>query len=427
MDITAFIVFSIEFVLFTLIFLFLNSQTAEKICQQKKGYLILTIGILLAQIIAIFFIKNEVGDVFLFSKAGHYLRLKLDFYEFDITHSQYPFFPFLIYFYALGNFLAENISNFTFSFYHKLLILLPCVYFLSYQIKRHPSSLPVELRRVIQLKFLASPLTYSIILFHGQTDVVLLLFFFLGANFLLRKDKSYTNLLTGTFFFACSVLAKTWSIVFFPVIVKFQRNIVKTVTLIIVTLLLLAADLYLYSVTVYYTKLSNIWPALIKPGGPVSIWGFTFILSPLPSVISWVTSHNLFLFAPMLSLCIILILKKNFSFWQSCFLLILGIYLVIPNWGIQYLFWVWPFIFMIYVSLKQRDILIFNLISTIYLFMNYGNIALGKQLIPAKPILFTGLLLWLFIFYWFINQLKTGFKLKEKKEYNLLRHIKFNE
>ena len=414
-DISAFITFSVEFVLFTLIFLFLNTPAAKKICQRKKSYLVLITGILFAQIVAILFIKNEVGDVFLFSKAGHYLRLKLDFYEFDSTHSQFPFFPFLIYFHALGNFLAENIGFFTFSFYLKLLLLLPCVYLLSYQINRNLSSLPIESKRVAQLQFLASPLTYAIILFHGQVDVVLLVFFIFSVKFLLRHERSYQNLLIGSFFFACSILAKTWSIIFFPVLMKFQKNITKTTILIIITILLLAADIYLYTVTVYYTKLSNILPALIKPGGPVGIWGVTYILSSLPKVINWVAFHNLLIFASMLGIFIILILKKNSTFWQSCFLLILGVYLVIPNWGFQYLFWIWPFLFMIYDFLRKRDFLIFNLISSIYLFMNYGNIAFGKQIIPVKPILLTGLFLWLFIFYWFVKQLKTFSVQKEKQ------------
>ena len=114
---------------------------------------------------------------------------------------------------------------------------------------------------------------------------------------------------------------------------------------------------------------------------------------------------DVFLFVPALGLCTLLILRNNFTFWQSCFLLILAVYLVIPNWGVQYLFWIWPFLYLVDDFVRKKDVLVFNLISSFYLFLNYGNIVSERLIFPTRIIFSVGFCLWLFILYWFVKQL----------------------
>ena len=76
----------------------------------------------LIQLVSITSFGKEVGDIKGFSQVGWYYRHEMDIYQIDRAPYRYPFFPFLIPVLALGNFLAEKIPFFPFSFYLKLLL-----------------------------------------------------------------------------------------------------------------------------------------------------------------------------------------------------------------------------------------------------------------------------------------------------------------
>jgi len=108
------------FVFITMIHLFLWSKKGKKFSNQHQTYL-LQIAVILIQLLIAAFFKKEVGDVALFSGAGWHLRHKIDFYWVDANHTQYPFFPFLIFLHAGLNLLSEILVIFSFSFYLKII------------------------------------------------------------------------------------------------------------------------------------------------------------------------------------------------------------------------------------------------------------------------------------------------------------------
>jgi len=398
-DILIFFLFG---VIFIILFLLSYSNFVKKLLSGEKTYRFLLFLILLFQITAIALTKFEVGDVFLFSKAGHYLGEKLDFYEFDSAHSQYPFFPFLMYFYSIFHLLAGSFNFFTFSFFLKLFLLLPCLWGLSFLVKSAGNN-EIE-KRLSQIQFLTSPIVYFVILFHGQTDVVLLFLFFASAIVSLPVLKT-KNTLIGAIFFGLSILAKTWSVIFIPMYLLFQKNLKKSLLFFLTVILILIADIFIYFKSVYYTKLDNIIPAISKPGGPSGVWGLSFFFSPFINAVEFITKNNLVIFAILLSIIYFLVWKTKRNFWESCFLLILGIYLIIPNWGVQYLFWILPFIFIIKPGLSPKLVQTFTFLATAYLLASYTNIIFNRQAINLSYIYSLGIILWLFIFYWFVFEI----------------------
>lgn len=334
------------------------------------------------------------------------MRNNIDFYQIDRDHSKYPFSPLLLFVFAPLNGITEYFTFFTFSFYLKLFILIPSLYLLGYllfiQYKRESAT---NARRFF-LQFLTSPITYCVVLFHGQIDVILLFLFFLGSKLLLTSQIR-KNYIIGILLYGLSIAAKTWSIVFLPALVKYVKTIPKFLQLIGGIGLVLVSIILLYSRFVFDPKFDVVFQATFRAGGPIGIWGLSFILSFYPSLLTWLMQHNLLIFVVLFFFFQTLILRKNISFFQSCFLTILSIYIIIPNWGIQYLFWIMPFLYILKTKLNRIQINVFLTLSSVYLFLNYlNNSTEEKILVPSPFIHSVGFLLWIFITYWFIYVLR---------------------
>ena len=122
-------------------------------------------GALLIQLILAGLLTKEVGDVMVSSGAGWHLRHLIDFYFIDSQHTQYPFFPFLIFLYSGLNLIQESVGWLTFSFYLKI-ILAVCLFILSQLINDNDSCEQLTQRWVL----VTHPLTTMIIFFHRQVN-----------------------------------------------------------------------------------------------------------------------------------------------------------------------------------------------------------------------------------------------------------------
>lgn len=367
---------------------------------RKKIFLYLIIFI---QIVFSAMLRKEIGDVMLFSGAGWHLRHRLDFYFIDQGHSQYPFFPLLIFPYALFNLLTETFSFFTFSFYLKLFLLLPSLYLISKLILQRQKKHSNPWRQLQQMQFLSHPLVYAIVVFHGQTDVVLLSLF-LFFIFYQQKKK-----ITAAFFYSLSVLAKTWSILFLPLIVKFEKKWQHRFTFLLILFITLMADIFIYTRLVEGSSFRTVLPAVLKAGGAVGDWGLPFLISLLfPSLVQLIKLKSLLFFIILFSLCQWLIYKKKTSFLESIFLTILSFYLVLSKWAGQYLFWIWPFIFLIKEKLRSKNYNLFSFLSTIYIFLYYFQVIIGKEACLTFIVNLAGLCLWGFLLFWFVSFLRKN-------------------
>ena len=375
--------FLVELFVFSGLYLFFQSKTASVLITQKKNFYWLLGLTIILQIIGIALFKKEAGDVRLFGAAGWWLRQKGDFYYIDQTHGQYPFFPFLIFFHAVFNFFSEITPLFTFSFYLKLFCLLPSLYFLSWQIKD----------KIARLQLLTHPLTFMAVIFHGQIDVVLLAFLIASMLFLIKKSSTGKIGWAGILY-ALSILSKTWSVVFFPVICKILQRPFKIVKFSLMTLLTVFLDVFFYTRLVG-SSFRQVFQAVISAGGTSGIWGISFIFP-------FVKINPLLFFTVLFIFLQIIILRKEQSIWQTCLLTVLGILLIIPKWGIQYLFWLLPFLFLAPEALKSKEALVFTVLGSLYAFLNYFNIAKEATTVNQNVINLTGFCLWGLLVYWFI-------------------------
>jgi hypothetical protein len=135
----------------------------------------------------------------------------------------------------------------------------------------------------------------------------------------------------------------------------------------------------------------------------VAEWGVSLALRPWAAELQKV---NLFIFATGMVGIYGLLLWKKPAGWLAYVIMILGVYVVIPNFGVQYLFWVVPFLYL--TKLKQsRQMAIFSSLGGLYVFLSYLNIAAGVETIPFVLVRAVGFVLWLFCGWWVWQLLKV--------------------
>lgn len=347
------------------------------------------------QITTIFLTKFQVGDVMLFSGAGYYFRNGVDFYWIDKDHTQYPFFPFLIFFHAMANKLTYVLPSVNFVQILKLLLLV-ALYWIASFIYQNSKLVLVDKRKQV-LEFLLNPITYAVVLFHGQIDVILIAFFMLSSQLLL-KTKLLKGLVTSGLLFGASVATKTWSVIFLPIYLKFF-GLKKTIIVGITALLFLFADIFIYTRMVFGSGFRVVVPAVLKPGGPVGIWGISLIFNRWSDFLA---HNNLIIFGGLITLGLLLIISRKLTYWNSVCALLIWVYLIIPNWGVQYLFWVVPFLFI--TNNPKRNV--YFLLSGVYVCLSYVNVILGEGAINSNLTNWIGLVLWGYISFMFLRVLE---------------------
>lgn len=390
----------ISFFLVTIFFFLSYSKKLKKIISHNHIYKLIIGLIFIIYLLFSALFKFEVGDVMLFSGSGWHLRHQIDFYWIDSDHTQYPFFPLMIYYHALANYLSEILPQLTFSFYLKAL-LIPVLFYVSYLINRANS-------RLAQIRFLLSPITFSVIAIHGQIDIVLLAFYLTTVNLINRNTVTHNTFLSAATY-AFSIAAKTWSIIFLPAIVYYQNNFKKSLLWIMIVMFLLLTNIMVYVNSVFGSSFDTIWPALLRPGGPIGIWGLTLISSVYPPTLLLIQRHNLIVYALLLSLIIIISLWKSKSLIQASFLIVLGSLMITPNFGIQYLFWLVPFLYWVNPKIKSFDYSLgFTIICLPYLFTGYATVVAKQPVVSSSLSSLFSLLIWLYLIYGFIHFTKKS-------------------
>ncbi len=389
------------FLITSLINLFFWNKKREKFLTKFNYPFLLVIILILGQLVLSFFFKKQVGDVFLFSGAGYHLRHKIDFYWIDSNHTQYPFFPFLIFLFAPLNYLSETQPWFNFSFCLKAVLSL-CLVLLSYLICKNPTSRQIDRQKIIwAIRFVSNPITFAIIFYHGQIDVILLTF--LIAAIILLKQQSWSQILQSSLLFACSIASKTWSVLILPQVIWQIRSWPKKFIYFLLIVGFLLANIKFYGLIIG-SNFETVTNALLAPGGPGGNWGLSLLLKPIWSILA---PYRLLIFLSLFGILQLLILLSKKNLLQTALLTILSFYLTTPNWGVQYLFWQIPLIFIL-ASQKKLKVSKLNLILTsLYCLITYLNISLIQ---PAKFLstLATLIGLGLYIFYlqWFNTLLK---------------------
>lgn len=392
--------FTTAFLGTSLMFGLFQVSAIQKLFQSKVLFWTLITTVLAGYLTAAWLQQEPVGDVMLFGSAGEYLRKKIDFYWIDSAHSQYPFFPFLIFLHAVLAWLG-NLMGVSFTFLLKCTLLAPLGY-LTYWVSSKQQT-PLA-RRASAITFLSSPITYSVVFYHGQVDIFLMAFFVLSMSLWSFRNPSITQTVASSLTYAASVASKTWSILFMPLLLKFQRDKIQWFLFGSLTVFALLANIVFYTRWVIGSSVSTVIPALLAPGGPIGLWGITLITPLIPTLLA----YKLPIYIILLAVGYWLILGRKMTFWQSVTLFILWLYIVAIHWAVQYLFWALPFLLILRTWVGQKWFHTFHLLASLYVLGSYLNVAHHGVLVNPTLIAGVGVVLWVMTAWQLAFQIKNA-------------------
>ncbi len=367
-----------------------------------RFFSIITMMLLLFWLITSASLTAEVNDVRLFATAGYSLAHKIDIYWLDPQGGTYSFLPFLIYPYTLFWYLSEK-TGLAFSFFVKLL-LIPIIYLASLVIAKQliKQGLPKYQAKIRQLLFLTNPIIFLTIIFHGQADILLIFFYLLS---LVVLSSNLKNLVFSGFLMALSVCAKSWSVIFLPLVILKIPKIFKKIIYLMAFCLTIIIFIFVYKLFIF-TSFKRIFSVVLnRPTGSSGFWGITAWLNLLGfSEISNFYSHNRswFLLTGLIFIWFFA-WKKKINYWLSSLLIVLLVYCLTAGWGLQHSLWLIPF-GLINNEIKKTNLYTFLCLP--YLYFSYSAIALNLKLtINLEACL--SISVWLFCCWWLWQLLKN--------------------
>ncbi len=310
-------------------------------------------------------------DLLSYLKVGQMIFNKINIYP-QIANLHHPYFPFFLYFEALGYFLGSifKLNKYLILAIIKIIIMIfdlvniYLVYLLS--------------KKNLQKAFLyaVNPISILIFSFHGQFDAIPL-FFLLLAIYLILKNKEKLAILVYSF----SIMTKTWP----AILIFFFLKKLKNKKLIFLSLFFPFFSIFIYQL-LFQAKIIDILKTIISYQGLWGIWGITSFFSL--TRIRWQKLTTLF-FLLIFFYYSYKINKKNII--NQIFILLLFFYVFTTNFSIQYLSWFVPFLTI--VKPKYYWHLIFS--TTIFLILTF--LARGNLFVNDFSIKLLGWIFWFFL------------------------------
>lgn len=193
-----------------------------------------------------------------------------------------------------------------------------------------------------------------------------------------------------------------------PVLAVFQwrshKSLAKLALFFVTAGLFVVADVFVYTRLVFGSSVRQVFPVVLAAGGPAGIWGMSWWSTIVGGTGRW----SLPWFALAWGLCagglLILAWRRAWSIWQTLLLSTLLLYIFLPQWGVQYVFWLVPWLFLRLDQIPVRERRWFWGLSSLYAGLTYLNIARGEIPILAESyIQAVGVALWLYFCFWSIR------------------------
>jgi len=316
--------------------------------------LVIFVGIVI-RIIAIL-ISPEIADVKNFHLAGELFLKTGSIYQYTQGLNPYP--PLWIFYEAFSAFLSKYL-NFPFVYIEKLPILLSDIgiFYLLGKLTKDKGSFVFYLFNPVVI------FTGSIL---GQFDPIVIFFLFLAYVFFIKKK----SLVRSGFFLSLSICLKTYPIIMVPL---FLSKINRLKGKIIFTFSSLALFVFI-TIHPLLTDFKNIQETYLGYKGAAD-FGWLGSIKTISALISGTSinftpiNNNLSFFLDISKYCFIIfyliLLQKNIKVKKNLLHMIvqtfLLFYIIIGGVGVQYFFWIIPFL-LIY---DKKQIKIYSVLSSL--------------------------------------------------------------
>lgn len=336
------------------------------------------------------FVTSGLNDIKLFESVGYFGWERLDIYYYDADHRLYPYFPLTSLVTAVF-YGVSQISGIPFLTLWRIattssLIVIAILIKNVFTPRRTDSNSKVIL-------FLFSPISLWPVLVHAHHDVVLLLFYLLSLWLIFNKKE----VLWGSFSFGLSVLFKTWSLIFLPLILLQNGNLKRILSIIILI------DFVIMSISAFYIRFwHSSWERLVEAvtgygGSWTVLWGpLGFLTHGSNQVFSPAVR---LLYSSFLFLCTYLLLFKiKKDIVRKSEFLMLTFFVFTISWAPQYIFWAWPFIV---ISESLTVVKTFSLLSLPYILTTYSMLFWNLNFTLLSVV--SSIPLWLFSLWLFLK------------------------
>ncbi len=235
-----------------------------------------------------------------------------------------------------------------------------------------------------------NPITILVTCFQGQFDVVPVFFLILTA-YLLNKNKQLMAIVS----YSLAILIKTWPIIFLVSFLRFSKKN-RWQWLLIIFLPIISILIYGYF---FHADLFVIFQTVKNYRGTYENWGIgkwiiTAIFSGNEDI------KNIFRKLFFLSFIVYAFINPKKNLYQNLYAQLLFFFSFTPTFGIQWLVWITPFIFIT----KQKEGFWLMTIITIFLVANY--LPWIYSLINPEFLFFSNLinfLTWISFIYFFVR------------------------
>jgi hypothetical protein len=202
------------------------------------------------------------------------------------------------------------------------------------------------------LIYAINPVTVLATTLHGQFDVMPIFLILLSVYLLNKKNITYSVIC-----YSIAIVTKTWPVIF---LIPFTRKFKKRIWLYI--LILIPIFFILFYCLLFKTNPINIGKTLISYQGLWGLWGLWSLLGK--TRILWQKLITIFFLIGYLGYSYFNI-EKNLV--KNIYKLLFFFFVFTPNFSIQYLAWIIPFLILI----KPKFYLFLIILITIYLFSFY--------------------------------------------------------
>lgn len=383
-----------------------KSSVSSFVNHRLNVFQIILFGLILRVFCAYLLWDQSNYDIDSYFLVSQHVLSREDTYSMDDTVRRHPYLPLQMYWVGFARILSEQL-NLPFAFVVKWAFIIAdvCLAFVIYNYLRATS---IAEAKKGALLYALHPIALFVSSYHGQFDVLALLFSILGLCFL--NNSSWK---TG-FWLGLGIWVKSFPILALPTAVKLSRTWFDKLVVLSLSLFIPLLGLIFY-IGVFNASFMNVLMRAIGYNHGIGIYGYTYLLrliafsneSLSPQIRAFLELSR-FVTLGFITVVWIIALRKTANPLRIYFITLLSFIALTHAFSIQYLVWIIP---LAIVVGEERWLLRYTLASFSYAFLVYNTLINNFSITNILPwpqadlwiIIPAGIPVWLISLVWLIS------------------------
>lgn len=370
---------------------------------------ILVVAFIVRLIPAIVLHRGAAYEMHVFQEAAKVFRSGESIYLVRLAH---PYLPLQIYWFAIADWLAENIGGF-FIFWLKLINILADTFIagLVYlSVKRSHENMSARIAGWI---YVFNPVTILVVAYQGQFDAMPMLFLLLSWYFFVSSKEKPESMWLSAIFLGFAILSKTWPFIFLPIVLLRLPNWKQGVKYTMLSALVPLAGILFFNLF-FPGSIFSMLRRVMHAGAISGWWGYSSIVNvwveltgDSENIFIWISRNGKWL--GYLSGLVVIILTRKQALLYSLLLTILAMFAFVPNLGLQGLSWIIPMavILGLYNSLGW-----YIIGTTTHMLTSYWGIHLSQNIYQFMPVKWANIVVqlssltaWFTVVVWLVQEI----------------------